>query len=118
MDWRARHRLECKSFGVVSLPSIHVPSANTNDLKNTLVHLSKTFITGGEEREWNPAAYEMAKDIGRRLFALGGRSHCISVCDWFRGILRGIVSADAKRCTDAKLLEVLWSDPVIPGWWP
>jgi hypothetical protein len=63
MDWRARHRLQCKSFGVVSLPSIHVPSANTNDLKNTLVHLSKTFITGGEEREWNPAATRWQKTL-------------------------------------------------------
>jgi hypothetical protein len=64
MNWYSRHRLECKSFGVVSFPSIDVPSVNINDLKNTLLHLSKNFITGDEERKWNPAVYEMTQDIG------------------------------------------------------
>ena len=95
-------------------PDIDVATANPAGLKALLRFISQSCITGGEDRSWGPAIFEEAKDIGRRLFAIGGIDLCRSVCDELGKEWR---SHNIRR-SDAKLLEILWCDPVVPGWYP
>jgi len=113
VDWRERHRVECNSFGKSSPPKVDITSANTADLKALLVYFFQECITGGEERAWRPEYLDQAKEVGRRLFVIGGKILCTSVLEDLRYEFRH----DNDRYSDMKLLEIIWSDPVIPGWY-
>ena len=113
-DWKQRHRVECSNFGKTPIPDVDFEIADTIVLKDVLLNIFENCITGGEERRWPPEDIERAKAIGRRLYAIGGIDLCAAVCDKVRDDLKH----DRKRCSDARCLESVWSDPVVPGWWP
>jgi hypothetical protein len=84
------------------------------DLKVALMRICQRCITSGEERAWGPEGIARAKEIGSRLYAIGGWDLCVSVLDG----LRDEISSDKMRRSDASMIEIVWYNPVVPGWWP
>lgn len=113
-DWRKRHRVECQNFGKVPAPNVNISSANTAELKAVLIHIFQSCITSGEERNWGPGGTNRVGDVGRRLYVIGGKDLCVSVCDGLRNYFKN----DKRRSGDARMLEYAWMDPVVPEWWP
>ena len=51
-----------------------------------------------------PGGTDQVKDVGRRLFVIGGKDLCVSVCDELRNYFKN----DSRHSGDARVLEYAW----------
>lgn len=110
-DWRAGHRVECQNFGELPVPEVDIEtSTNVTEVMDVLKHIIQSCIARNEDHSWIPNDTLRAKNIGRRLYAIGGSGLCVQACS----DTRAEFAEDKKRRGDASLLEIIWSDPVVP----
>ena len=93
----------------VSTASV-IDQASIIQLKVQLENLCHIKTLGEEGKEWDTLAVEEARNIGRRLNEIGGLDLCMLVYDE--------LSADLEKRKDLRMLEIIWADPIVPGWFP